>query len=84
MTAKTTTPEQHMMLEAHWPNDCCLCRLEAENAALRERLEAWKLAAKDDDWSSVCSLPPEEKEKYCTCLPSGGFRVCPVCKGEDK
>lgn len=58
--------------------------LISDNAALRQRLEAWKLAAKDDDWSSVCNLPPEEKEKYCTCLPSGGFRVCPVCKGEDK
>jgi len=37
--AKAITQEQHDALHGIWPNNCCLCRLEEGNAALKARIE---------------------------------------------
>jgi len=61
MAAKTTTPDQHLMLHKYWPNDCCLCghestilRLELEVAKLKMDIEVWQ--------RSHCELTAENVE----------------------
>jgi len=39
MSAKTDTPEQHMMLHQYWPPPyCCLCNAEARIRELEEKV----------------------------------------------
>jgi len=62
MSNKTTTPQQHMMLEAHWPNDCCLCRLEYENAILRLGLEEAKAHCRNHHLEACETCAANESE----------------------
>jgi hypothetical protein len=34
--------DQHNILHQHFPNNCCLCRLEAENARYKAEIEELK------------------------------------------
>lgn len=45
--AKSTTPQQHIMLHQHWPNDCCLCNHEAVIIALRKERALLRVALRN-------------------------------------
>ena len=55
--AKAITQEQHDALHGIWPNNCCLCRLEEGNAALKARIEELeKRLEAAEEWIKVSVL----------------------------